>query len=170
MELVYLVENEYKITDKNQAKKLEKFINYYKSKKFNKSQIKEIVQGLFSQINYSIYSNNKLEPLQMKEIRLGLKSKIDVSIYNSHEIHWGDMREIRLALEKGFDVSWYKNSTEYNIYQLLEIIRAENNNLDYQILINPKLDVWQLYKIRSNKFLYYYYKLKFAFNNKLKKV
>ena len=147
MELVYLVENEYKITDKNQAEKLEKFINYYKSKKFNKSQIKEIVQGVFSQIDYSIYSNNKLEPLQMKEIRLGLKSKIDVSIYNSHEIHWGDMREIRLALEK-----------------------AENNNLDYQILINPKLDVWQLYKIRSNKFLYYYYKLKFAFNNKLKKV
>ena len=169
MELVYLVENEYKITDKNQAKKLEKFINYYKSKKFNKSQIKEIVQGLFSQID-SIYSNNKLEPLQMKEIRLGLKSKIDVSIYSSHEIHWSDMREIRLALEKGFDVSWYKNSTEYNVYQLLEIIRAKNDNLDYQILKNPNFDIWKLYKIRSNKFLYYYYKLKFAFDNKIKKV
>lgn len=169
MELVYLVEDEYKIKDKNQAKKLEKFINYYKSKNFNKSQIKEIVQGLFSQIDYSTYSNNKLDPLQMREIRLGLKSKVDVSIYNSSEIYWGDMREIRLALEKGFDISWYKNSSEYNIYQLLEIIRAEKDNLNYQILLNPNFDVWKLYKIRSNKFLYYYYKFKFNFDKKLKK-
>ena len=170
MELVYLVENEYKITDKNQAEKLEKFINYYKSKKFNKSQIKEIVQGVFSQIDYSIYSNNKLDPLQMKEIRLGFKSKVDVSIYNSSEIYWSDMREIRLALEKGFDMSWYKNSTEYNVYQLLEIIRAKNENLDYQILMNPNFDMWKLYKIRKNKFLYNYYKFKFVFEKKLKKV
>lgn len=170
MELVYLVENEYKITDKNQAKKLEKFINYYKSKKFNKSQIKEIVQGLFSQIDYSIYSNNKLEPLQMKEIRLGLKSKVDVSIYNSSEIYWSDMREIRLALENGFDISWYKNSSKYNVYQLLEIIRAKNNNLDYKILLNPEFDVWKLYKIRTNKILYNYYKFKFYFDSKLKKI
>lgn len=120
MELIYRVENQYEFTDKEKAEKLEKFIAFYRNKGFNNPQIREIVQGLFYGIDYSIYAKLYYDYKQMHEIRIGLNKGLDVSYYLDKNLDWSYMFEIRKALENGLDLSRYKS---YNVYQLIEDIK-----------------------------------------------
>ena len=140
MELIYLVEGKYQIKNKENAEKLEKFISFYRNKGFKEAQIKE----------------------QMYEIRTGLIHGIDVSYYTDNELGSSYMSEIRRALENKLDLSWY--NSDYNVYQLVEIIRAQNEGFDYKILLDPKLQPFEMRELRTNKVKFYYYKLKRSFS------
>ena len=48
---------------------------------FNRNQQKEILEGLKSNVDVSMYANPEFNADQMSEIRLGLKKGLDVSIY-----------------------------------------------------------------------------------------
>ena len=48
---------------------------------FNRNQHKEILEGLKSNVDVSMYANPEFNAGQMSEIRLGLKKGLDVSIY-----------------------------------------------------------------------------------------
>lgn len=162
MKLVYKVEDQYEVDNKEKAEKLEKFIAFYRNKGFNEPQIKEIVQGLFYGIDYSIYSKLDYDYKQMYEIRTGLIHGIDVSYYTDNELGSSYMSEIRRALENKLDLSWYNSN--YNVYQLVEIIRAQNEGFDYKILLDPKLQPFEMRELRTNKVKFYYYKLKRSFS------
>lgn len=161
MKLVYKVEDQYEVDNKEKAEKLEKFIAFYRNKGFNEPQIKEIVQGLFYGIDYSIYSKLDYNYKQMYEIRTGLIHGIDVSYYTDKDLDSYYMSEIRRALENKLDLSWYNSN--YNVYQLIEIIRAQNESFDYKILLEPKLQPFEMRELRTNKIKFYYYKLKQSF-------
>ena len=162
MELIYLVEDKYQIKNKENAEKLEKFISFYRNKGFNNPQIKEIVQGLLYGIDYSIYAKLDYDYKQMYEIRTGLIHGIDVSYYKDNELDSSYMSEIRRALENKLDLSWY--NSDYNVYQLIEIIRSQNEGFDYKILLDPKLQPFEIRELRTNKVKFYYYKLKRSFS------
>lgn len=161
MKLVYKVEDQYEVDNKEKAEKLEKFIAFYRNKGFNEPQIKEIVQGLFYGIDYSIYSKLDYDYKQMYEIRTGLIHGIDVSYYTDKNLDSYYMSEIRRALENKLDLSWYNSN--YNVYQLIEIIRVQNESFDYKILLEPKLQPFEMRELRTNKIKFYYYKLKQSF-------
>lgn len=113
MKLVYKVEDQYEVDNKEKAEKLEKFIDFYRNKGFNEAQIKEIVQGLLQGIDYSIYSKLDYNYHQMYQIKVGLKNGVDVSYYTDKELDYSYMREIRMVLENKLDLSWYNSN--YNI-------------------------------------------------------
>lgn len=161
MKLVYKVEDQYEVDNKEKAEKLEKFIDFYRNKGFNEAQIKEIVQGLLQGIDYSIYSKLDYNYHQMYQIKVGLKNGVDVSYYTDKELDYSYMLEIRRALENKLDLSWYNSN--YNVYQLIEIIRAQNESFDYKILLEPKLQPFEMRELRTNKIKFYYYKLKQSF-------
>ena len=50
---------------------------------------------------------NQFDKYQQKEIMLGIKSNVDVSIYAKIDFTWQQMEEIRLGLKQGLDVSVY---------------------------------------------------------------
>ena len=162
MKLVYKVEDQYEVDNKEIAEKLEKFIAFYRNKGFNEPQIKEIVQGLFYGIDYSIYTKLDYDYKQMYQIRTGLIHGIDVSYYTDKDLDSSYMSEIRRALENKLDLSWY--NSDYNIYQLIEIIRSQNEGFDYKILLDPKLQAFEMRELRSNKIKFYCYKLKRSFS------
>lgn len=162
MELIYLVEGKYQIKNKENAEKLEKFISFYRNKGFNEAQIKEIVQGLLYGIDYLIYAKLDYDYKQMFQIRTGLIHGIDVSYYTDNELDSSYMFEIRRALENKLDLSWYNSN--YNVYQLIEIIRSQNEGFDYKILLDPKLQPFEMRELRTNKVKFYYYKLKHSFS------
>ena len=64
----------------------------------------------------------------MYEIRTGLIHGIDVSYYTEKDLDSSYMSEIRRALENKFNLSWYNSN--YNVYQLIEIIRSQNEGFD----------------------------------------
>ena len=162
MELIYLVEGKYQIKNKENAEKLEKFISFYRNKGFNEAQIKEIVQGLLYGIDYLIYAKLDYDYKQMFQIRTGLIHGIDVSYYTDNELDSSYMFEFRRALENKLDLSWYNSN--YNVYQLIEIIRSQNEGFDYKILLDPKLQPFEMRELRTNKVKFYYYKLKHSFS------
>lgn len=162
MELIYLVEGKYQIKNKENAEKLEKFISFYRNKGFKEAQIKEIVQGLLYGIDYLIYAKLDYDYKQMYEIRTGLIHGIDVAYYTDNELGSSYMSEIRRALENKLDLSWYNSN--YNVYQLIEIIRSQNEGFDYKILLDPKLQPFEMRELRTNKVKFYYYKLKHSFS------
>ena len=162
MELIYLVEGKYQIKNKENAEKIEKFISFYRNKGFKEAQIKEIVQGLLYGIDYLIYAKLDYDYKQMYEIRTGLIHGIDVAYYTDNELGSSYMSEIRRALENKLDLSWYNSN--YNVYQLIEIIRSQNEGFDYKILLDPKLQPFEMRELRTNKVKFYYYKLKHSFS------
>ena len=58
-----------------------------------------ILIALSDNLDVSYCLNEKLSLHQMDQIIKGLKSKIDVSIYAKPEIDWKKMKEIRKRLE-----------------------------------------------------------------------
>ena len=58
-----------------------------------------ILVALSDNLDVSYCLNEKLSLPQMDQIIKGLKSKIDVSIYANPEIDWEEMKEIREKLE-----------------------------------------------------------------------
>ena len=72
---------------------------------------------------------NQFDKYQQKEIMLGIKSNVDVSIYAKIDFTWQQMQKIRFGLLENLDVSIYAN-IEYNANQM-EIIRLGlKDNLD----------------------------------------
>ena len=73
---------------------------------------------------------NQFKFYQKDEILEGLKSNLDVSIYAKPEYSWGQMKEIRLGLKDNLDVSIYV-SARFNEYQMkeirLELLKEKNS-------------------------------------------
>ena len=67
---------------------------------FNYYQKQEILKGLETNLDVSIYANKDFDYKKMKQIRLGLEDNLDVSQYANLEIPWQEMKEIRLKLLK----------------------------------------------------------------------
>ena len=145
--------------NKEQEKIYKELILKYK---FTNRQKEEIKLGLEQNLDVSFYSNPEFTHDQMKEIRLGLEKGLNISWYAKPEFDWGKMSEIRRALENKLDLSWYNSN--YNVYQLIEIIRSQNEGFDYKILLDPKLQPFEMRELRTNKVKFYYYKLKHSFS------
>ena len=67
---------------------------------FNKSQKRYILEGVYCDLDISIYAKSDFDWMQMNEIRLGLQDGLDVSVYAKPEIDCGQMKKIRLKLLK----------------------------------------------------------------------
>ena len=74
---------------------------------FNRNQQKEILKGLETNIDVSLYAKTKFNNYQMKEIRLGLEDNLDVSIYANSKFDEFQMDQIRRGLLDNLDVSIY---------------------------------------------------------------
>ncbi len=75
--------------------------NYkFKIEDFNTNQITQILVGLQSGLDVSVYAKPDFSWEQMQEIRLRLESGLDVSTYSKPEFDNDQMEEIRLGLEK----------------------------------------------------------------------
>ena len=75
--------------------------------KLNEKQMKEIKNGIKSDVDISVYSDPKFDRSQMEEIRKGLEAGLDVSIYAKPEFSWFQMEQIMLGLKAGVDVKVY---------------------------------------------------------------
>ena len=67
---------------------------------FDEFQQEEILEGLKSNVDVSIYANLEFDWRKMEQIRLGLEDNLDVSDYLDSDLDWEEMREIRLSLKE----------------------------------------------------------------------
>lgn len=79
---------------------LEDYIIRDKLIKYNCFQLRQILNGIISNIDISKYTNPIYTWEQMYEIRLGLEKELDVDIYANPEYDWRKMEQIRLDLKK----------------------------------------------------------------------
>lgn len=61
-------------------------------------QFNEILLGIKSGVDISVYADTKYGWEQMGEIRIGLEHGIDATVYADPKYDWEQMREIRLEL------------------------------------------------------------------------
>ena len=71
---------------------------------FNEDQIKEIKQGISSNVDVSVYMYPHFMPIQMRQIRLGLQDNLPVHWYANFSYDWFQMEEIRKGLKLNLDV------------------------------------------------------------------
>ena len=62
---------------------------------FDYWQIREIVKGLLSEVDVSIYANTKFKSEQMVQIRLGLEAGINVNVYARPEFRYDKMQKLK---------------------------------------------------------------------------
>ena len=68
---------------------------------FNYWQIREIVKGLLSEVDVSIYASTKFKSEQMCQIRLGLEAGINVNVYARPEFRYDKMQKLKdILLDK----------------------------------------------------------------------
>ena len=71
---------------------------------------------------------NQFDEFQQQEILEGLKSNVDVSIYANLEFDWRKMEQIRLGLEDNLNVSIYAKP-KFNNYQMEQIRKGLEKKL-----------------------------------------
>lgn len=74
---------------------------------FDYWQIREIVKGLLSEVDVSIYASTKFKSEQMCQIRLGLEAGINVNVYARPEFRYDKMQKLKDIL---LDKKTQKNS------------------------------------------------------------
>ena len=62
---------------------------------FDYWQIREIVKGLLSEVDVSIYASTKFKSEQMVQIRLGLEAGINVNVYARTEFRYDKMQKLK---------------------------------------------------------------------------
>lgn len=62
---------------------------------FDYWQIREIVKGLLSEVDVSIYSSTKFKSEQMCQIRLGLEAGVNVNVYARPEFRYDKMQKLK---------------------------------------------------------------------------
>lgn len=62
---------------------------------FDYWQIREIVKGLLSEVDVSIYASTKFKSEQMVQIRLGLEAGINVNVYARPEFRYDKMQKLK---------------------------------------------------------------------------
>lgn len=68
---------------------------------FDYWQIREIVKGLLSEVDVSIYANTKFKSEQMCQIRLGLEAGVNVNVYARPEFRYDKMQKLKdILLDK----------------------------------------------------------------------
>ena len=62
---------------------------------FDYWQIREIVKGLLSEVDVSIYASTKFKSEQMVQIRLGLEAGVNVNVYARPEFKYNKMEKLK---------------------------------------------------------------------------
>lgn len=75
-------------------------------KSFNTRQINEIREGVYSEIDVTVYLDPSFNDRQMHQLRLGLENGINVESYRDSSIEWEDMENQRLQLESEMEMSF----------------------------------------------------------------
>ena len=65
---------------------------------FNKKQQEEIIMGIKTNVDISIYAKTVFDANQMNQIRYGLEDNLKISIYAKPEYSWLEMKHLRLRL------------------------------------------------------------------------
>ena len=74
---------------------------------FDYWQIREIVKGLLSEVDVSIYASTKFKSEQMCQIRLGLEAGVNVNVYARTEFRYDKMQKLKdILLDKNSKVSY----------------------------------------------------------------
>ena len=74
---------------------------------FDYWQIREIVKGLMSEVDVSIYASTKFKSEQMAQIRLGLEAGVNVNVYARPEFRYDKMQKLKdILLDKNSRVSY----------------------------------------------------------------
>lgn len=96
---------------------------------FNEDQIKEIKQGISSNVDVSVYMYPHFMPIQMRQIRLGLQDNLPVHWYANFSYDWFQMEEIRKGLKLNLDVEKYASS-DIPYEKMREIRKGLEENID----------------------------------------
>ena len=105
---------------------------------FNGDQQEQIILGLVSSVDISIYAKPEFDDWQMCQIRDGLEDNLDVSIYAKIGFNWEQMNVIREGLKDNVDVSIYAKP-EYSGEEMEEIRQfLEDNKSFYTMSDNKK--------------------------------
>ena len=130
-------------------------VSIYANLEFDWRKMEQIRLGLEDNLNVSLYVKPKFNNYQMREIRLGLKKELNISIYAKSEFNYRQMEAIREGLESNVDVSIYAKK-EYNFMQMAEILTGLFTKVDVSIYANPDLDYEQMREIRNETYKDYY--------------
>ena len=76
---------------------------------FYQDQQDQILEGLKSDIDVSLYAKTDFCHNQMRNIRIALEKNLDFSDFINSLYHYINMEQIRLGLEDNLDISWYTN-------------------------------------------------------------
>lgn len=74
---------------------------------------------------YMGYLPDGLSKEQQREILLGIESRIDVTVYADVSIHWKKMRLLRQCMEVGMDGKKLRDKTRKEIYAILQATKPE---------------------------------------------
>ena len=65
---------------------------------FSEYQQEEIIMGIKTNVDISIYAKTVFDANQMNQIRYGLEDNLEISIYAKPEYSWLEMKHLRLRL------------------------------------------------------------------------
>lgn len=135
--------------DKSQNQDIEK------QKTCSREQLAEIIAGLKTNIDITIYNNPELNPSQMRELRLGLKEGINMKEFNNPSVSAEYLKEIRLALQEGLDISLLQLDENkkciYQVDQAREIRLGLKNKLSIEqikVYAKSNLDAASMKELR----------------------
>jgi hypothetical protein len=89
----------------------------------------------------------RLNTDQKNEIISGINSGIDVSVYAKPELDHMQMRQVRKALENGFDFARYARP-EFSPMQMDQIMQGIQSGIDVSMIAHPGFEPFQMKNIR----------------------
>jgi hypothetical protein len=118
---------------------------------FNADQKRQIIEGINSGIDISVYANPELDSRQMKVIRKALEGNIPIHPYVRKEFDAEHLNVIKKALEHGDDMSLYDNpeidaSVITSVYQMVRNGIHPGNIRPY---ITPEYNAEQMEQFRA---------------------
>lgn len=116
--------------------------------RFNEIQMEQVIKGVKSGLDVSLYARPEYNDGQMYQIRRGLETGLDVSLYAKPEYNFLQMSNIRQGLEKGLDVGVYAKP-EFAFEKMDEIRQGLETGLDVSLYARPEYDWQQMSEIRT---------------------
>lgn len=101
-------------------------------------QFIELVRGLLSGVDVSLYEDPSLSSDTMRLIRYNLKEGIDVSMYTRQGFTFHQSSEIVRGLQSSLDISWYANK-EFTPKRMQVIRRGLEEGFDVSSYANPDM-------------------------------
>jgi hypothetical protein len=135
---IRIIEDKY-ITPDDDIEKLRRLKDILINDKYDNSQLTEIIDGFYKNLNYDVYATKIYNGRQMYSIRLGLEDEINVTKYCDDKYNSSQLERVVSGLKDNINILDYCDYT-FDGFQMYEILDGLINKIDVTQYNNIKYD------------------------------